>query len=805
MSEARDQARDQAKGAAREWRAGDAPPLGLLRLREADIVRLCGLGAASRGLDLAARRALNQPRRDGARLSAQVGADELVEAWIEVVETSEPVERLTLADIRWSCASHTEGAPAPLGSHACEHVATVLSAWARAPGDFRTPVAPEEERERLASPPAPAATPPASGEPPAAATSARAERRAPASLADELRRLPERELVALARRTLGGDGAALPAGATEEALEALEAALRDPEALARLLGRLEPDARETLAWLRLAGGALTAAGLEGLAARSGRPVSALRGALATLERHGLLFPSLLPDAAPAQPSAARDRSWRGGAGWRIAPETRAALPRELPIAPLSRAEIVAERPRVEKASPRALLLALALLPRAPAPLGPPPPRDPEASPGDERGLLRDGGSPIRRERAGMALALEDLPEAALLAAARAAGLNADAARLARRLTLWARDWDGAAGGASLLASVYTPAERLRTYQAAFTVWRAARSPADLMDLERVTGTVRMRYDHTHEAFRPAALADEAAAGRVWVTRLLGLATPGAWYRVDDLVELVWRVNPYFLRGKQLAWRTPVWRLERVADGRPLRPDTREEWDMAEGAYLRALLAGPLHLWGALDLALDGAGAPRLFRLTPLGRALLTHPPRGAGASGASGEQDAERAAAQALALDWGPAATLTKEGALAVQPLAASAALLAALDQWAEVTGLAGGRLLYTFTPARALARFDTGAAPERALAPLRAAGLVRAAQTLAPRLEGWRQGYGDARLTEGLVVVEGRDEATLREALAAAPGIAAHARRLGPAVVALTPADAEALRAALAKRGWEL
>jgi hypothetical protein len=315
----------------------------------------------------------------------------------------------------------------------------------------------------------------------------------------------------------------------------------------------------------------------------------------------------------------------------------------------------------------------------------------------------------------------------------------------------------------------------------------------------------MRYDHTHEAFSPAALAEEAAAARGWVTRLLGLAQPGAWYRVDDLIELVWRVNPYFLRGKQLAWRAPVWRLERVADGRPLRPTIREEWEPAEGEYLRALLVGPLRQWGALDLALDSARAPRLIRLTPLGRALLARASQAPRAPQAVADGSSERAAAQALAFDWGPVATLTRDGALAVQPLAATSILLDALDQWAEVTGLAGGRLLYTFTASRALARFDEGSAPERALAPLRAAGLVRVAQTLAPRLEGWRQGYGDARLTGGLAIVEGRDEATLREALAAPPGIAARARRLGPAVVALSHADAETLRAALARKGWEL
>jgi hypothetical protein len=752
--------------------APGAPPLGLLRLREAGVVRLCGLSAASRGLDLAARRALSQPRRDGAHLSALVGTDEPVAAWFEVIATELALEDLTLAAVRWGCATHTLGAGVTAGTAGCEHIAAILSAWVRAPGDFRAPAAPE----RPHAPPAVPALPHPTAPEPTSATipSTSAGQRQPATLADELRRLPERDLRALARRTLGG-GEATSDGMLEGLLTALAAALRDPDALTRLLAELDAESRETLAWTRLAGGALTAAGLEALAVRSCRPVSALRGALAALERHGLLFSTALPDGAP-QPGKLRGRAWQGVAGWRIAPETRAALPRDLPIQPLSRAEIVAERPRVERASPRSLLLALALIPYAPAPLG---------APAHEVGSSRP-------ERGG-ALTPEDLPESALQAAARAAGLDPDAARLARRLLLWSLDDDAERSEPFALGA--DDAGRLRAYQTAFARWRTVRSPADLLDLERVTGTVRMRYDHTHEAFRPAALADEAAAARGWVTRLLGLAAPGSWYLVGDLIELVWRVNPYFLRGKQLAWRTPVWRLERVADGRPLHPTVREEWQAAEGAYLRALFMGPLRLWGALDLTLDGAGSPRLFRLTPLGVALLARQVNAA----------TEMAAARALAFDSGPAATLTKDGALAVQPLAASPALLTALDQWAEVTALAGGRLLYTFTPARALACFDDGLGVERALGPLRAAGLARAAQTLAPKLEGWRQGYGDTRLTDGLVIVEGRDEATLREALASTQGLADRVRRIGPAVAALAPEDAAVLRAALTKKGWEL
>ncbi len=45
-----------------------APPAALLRLRQGDIVRLCGFAAAARGLELADRHAVTAGRREGAWL-----------------------------------------------------------------------------------------------------------------------------------------------------------------------------------------------------------------------------------------------------------------------------------------------------------------------------------------------------------------------------------------------------------------------------------------------------------------------------------------------------------------------------------------------------------------------------------------------------------------------------------------------------------------------------------------------------------------------------------------------------------------
>ncbi len=350
---------------------GMPPPLSLLRLREADIVRVCGLGAAAQGLDLLTRRALIRPRRDGARLSAaspSLTDEEAVTTWAEL-EGEAPA--ITL---RWGCSLHAaEGAS---GRPGCEHVAALLAAWVRAPGDFVVPRAGDETPPEPSPAPAEAAaveTPPREPRGPTQPRLLSAPRPVrpltPLTLGDELRRLPAQEVIAIARRTLGAELDDL------EARTQLESALRDRALLRALLARLDHEATETLAWMRLAGGALTAADVDALATRAGKPASGVRAALASLERHGLIFTTLLGAVtAETQPSggdvAGEGPDWRRLKGWRIAPETREALPRELPIPAIERSGAGKARLRVEAGSARALLLALALLARAPAPLGP---------------------------------------------------------------------------------------------------------------------------------------------------------------------------------------------------------------------------------------------------------------------------------------------------------------------------------------------------------------------------------------------------------------------------------------------------
>jgi len=750
----------------------------LLRLREADIVRLCGFEAATRGLDLAGRQALTQMRRVGARLEASVTDERPIVVAAEfMTETPDAVSHPAL---RWNCSAHTNAGAASPDGRGCEHVAALLTAWMRARGDFLvvTPDAPPSaphplEPARATKSTAPRQTPPRSR--PQPATSATG-----AALADELARLSARDLLAIARRTLGAD-------LTEsEARARLATALSDPSQVQTLLERLDARLHWLFGALLVLGGAITTKDLDGLAERSGRAPSAMQADAEGLARHGLLFAAISANDW----RIAEARSWRALAGWRIAPETRAAAAHLATLdtllgdgaSPAATPSVAGKR--LERASPRDILLALALLARAPPPLGPfgrhepsspAPPRDSHA-----QGLHVAG----------------DLAPGRLTEFARSAGMEAGLARMMRRILLWAREQ--APGQPLLDLTRLSHDERARALRQAFDIWRDTDSLAELVDLDLADSAVRARLDTQHPAYSPTMVAAEVGAARRFLLALLARAQPGVWYALDDVLTFVWRLQPGFLRGRQRAFTRPIWLLERTEGGRrPLHMNQRDEWLAAEGVWIRSLLLGPLRWWGALDLAYEpkdaNARAVMAFRLTPLGASLV----RGDDAGSVEAPPD-----------DWGPSVLLTRDHALAAHPLSAGADLLDALTQWARPVSVAGGRLIYTLAPDLACAAFDHGLDPaalgERLAAVDPRAG-TRVAEQVMARLSAWRLKYGRTRIHEQVALLEARDEPTLAEALAYAPEIAGHAHRIGPAAALLTPGDLARLRALLARKGYDL
>jgi hypothetical protein len=594
------------------------------------------------------------------------------------------------------------------------------------------------------------------------------------SLAGELARLPARDLLAIAWRAFGAE-------LTEsEARERLPSVLANPAYAQATLSRLDARPRWLFGALLTLGGSITAADLQALAGRLGRPISAVDADAQALARHGLLFSILAPHVE------AGERSWRALTGWRIAPETRAAADDLYALeALLNDGEGEAPLPtagwRIERSSPREILLALALLARAPAPLGPlrRADRTNPASQADSH------TAPLR--------VVGDLSPGRLGELARAAGLEPGLARMARRLLLWAREQ---APGQPLLDLTRLPQdERAGALYQAFTLWRETDSVAELVDLDLSGASITARVNARHSAYSPAALAAEVGAARRLLLALLKRARPGAWYALDDLLTFIWRAHPGFLRGRQRAFAHPVWTLERIdGDRRALRATVEDEWRAAERVWIRAQIAGPLRWWGAVDIAHDTSARKAVaFRLTPLGAHLL----------------DAHGAPTNVmLPDDWGPAILLTRDQALAAHPLSAGADLLDAVAQWAHPISVVGGRLLYTLAPDLASAAFDHGLKPEALGERLCAADTnsgARVAEQVMARLSAWRLKHGRTRVFERVALLEARDEPTLAEALTYAPGIAARTRRIGPAAALLASSDLAELRALLARKGYEL
>lgn len=737
------------------------PSPALLRLRPADVVRLCGLNAAAAGLDLVASRSVIASERDGNRLKATVTSEPPHTVEIEVPDEGDSA--------KWVCdCAHT-------GPLACEHVAAILSAWIAHPADFITKNTDASASAASASdsplPPAQRSVPSA-----APADSRKGEPSAETlTLAAALARMNAAEVDVIVRRVLGLESTEGVVDAQQE----IVATLSDPMRLSALLTRLDSAAQMLLSLLDLAGGAITAADLEGLALRLAYSLSAVQSDIAVLERHALTVP-VLPSSAPSQhgPGA----SWRHVAGWRIPDEVRRALSLSLPLdvlPPQSGGRFAP--PNIEphsvplhvmRSAPRSLCLALALLSAAPPPLGLP-----------RVAANREGAT--ERHGAGL-LAPGELATERLKELARGAGLEVSAVRLARRLLRQAREQTS-----ELPADMErVPAsERPVVLRAAFRRWLHADSAADLLDIE--SSGVQVRYAKMHPGFRPATIAREVSDARRFIARMLSRAQPEAWYSLESLLVLAWQVRPGLLRGQQQSWATPAWWLDSSREKRPLQPQIREDWMAAEGMFIRSLLAGVFATWGAVDLAAREDGVIVAFRLTPFGAFLFRRD-----------NSPADSSLAAQCDADWGPPVLPLREGTLAVQPLAAEAALLDALALWATPTAVSGKRLVYSLSSDRACVAFDRHLPPTSLPALLRPLN-SRAAEIVASRLNQWHAQWGQTRITTGYTLLEASDEATLLEALAAAPDIAPRCQRIGPALALVPPDDAEALRMLLARRGY--
>ncbi len=810
----------------------DVVPSVLQRLRAADIIRMAGLSAASLGQEYARIGAVHSTKRQGARLSGvvdvpgashsdaastEINAEGAEQADARADTRDRPLRCMVEVEIRggntWSiaCSCHAT-------TTICQHAAALLYQWLTHPlsfvyAVFDTPllssqngfvVSSEEDTPLMGTVQAAEPRGGASSLPKQAQRLRQVGRpgmqRATAlvvNLVEILNQVGLSELRGIAREY------DLPTTSASKAqlIEAIRDVLKQPEAVRRVASSLDKPLRQLLATITLASGSVIDEDLSGLFERfSLGHLNQLQPMLATLQNKGLLFRSSLHSAIRQPTGISRSMV---DVGWYIPPEVRAALRVTVPVTVF---DVKDEDGTIaiQQIEPYSLLSDLLLAARAldgyrlqpddeieeRATHRSPDPFVPARTPGT---YSADGSGaivpPAGIPGSTMLLLLQaEVP--------RTPALLRFAVRLLRLADILHKDDAGTPylrvlpNAAQLLLG---PA-RTEVIQDLFDLWLTSASYKELYDLQEEDLRLRCRATPLqHPVLRPGELEAENSEARQWLVALLAQAPLNQWISFPAFARFVYRLNPTFLQHRQRLFASPHWWLEQE-DGRVLQPMQFNDWLQAEGRYLARLVRGPLHWWGASNLAIAGDGRLLAFRLTPLAGLLL-------------GNNPFEQPEIVRVDHSMLPLLEVLESGELLVSCRAEAWPFIELLEDFAAVAGVRAGRLCYRLSPQLLSEAFSQGKHPAALLRWLRefqehedqpAGSLAR----MVEQLEQWTTQYGRARLYTGVTLVEVADTLVMRELNATTSIEEQVVKALSPTLLLLKKAGSERVIEDLKRRG---
>src|SRR6266702_3931843 len=820
----------------------DVVPGALQHMREADIISRAGLTAASQGQEYCRIGAVHSTNRQGARLSGVVDLsntphEEGVTATnpaIAIEGTPSASKRfLVMVEIRdpqnWN--SHCTCRGAAGGSMTiCAHAAALLYQWLAHPFTF---VSPDVTSSILPAPKNQGSTPATpymnrSLQPPDA------QRRDAVSLASDYQagldghKLPQSVgpltyspawrpsspamdtaefLAQLALGDLRGiareydittNGLGKP-----ELVEAIVAALKQPEAVRHVVGTLEKAQRQFLATLILAGGHMNDDELRGLFERFslGKPEQ-LQYMLLALQGKALLVRASFNTSL--QPRSGLSASLLD-VNWYVPEEVRAALHIALPITSF---DIEAQRapPIIRHVEPYHLLADLLLVARALD--GYRIEREDMRHERDRKPITGELVRGVTAQTGDGSTALPaptGLPSASLLewlqsVVPRPSAFLRFAFRILRLADILYLEHESANATMSILRMLPNAAElllgpaRAEVASELFMHWLHQSTYIELFDLQEEG--LRLRCCATpmnQPALRYGELEAESRDARQALIMLLAQAPLHQWINFTAFARFVYRLNPTFLQRRQRAFASPHWWIEQE-EGRPLQPTQWNDWLRAEGRYLARLLQGPLYWWGASDLALSADGRLLAFRLTSMAGFLL---------NGLSIiEQDRLLANGPAE-----PAIEMSEQGELSILSSPENWPVIELIERFAEVQGVQAGRLSYRLTPkslGEALHRGEVFAPLLDLLHRVVDASSIENSSMAAAlyQLERRIAHYGRARLYTDVTLLEVADTLTMRE-LGATTSIEKQiAHRIHPTLVLLNKQGGEQLVEELKRRG---
>jgi hypothetical protein len=276
------------------------------------------------------------------------------------------------------------------------------------------------------------------------------------------------------------------------------------------------------------------------------------------------------------------------------------------------------------------------------------------------------------------------------------------------------------------------------------------------------------------------LMSELTTARLFLARVLAGAG-GQWIAWNDLARLIFELKPNLLNNRFT--RQSWWLAMTGGNHKRYDPRNRNDWDKSVRHVLLAMLEGPLHWLGVVELGYERNTLAAL-RVTPLGRWLLTG--RGEPPAVVIAEQAAE------------PPAWLDTE-TWRIPPGTVSAELMATCRFLGEPTGQPFTYRLTALGIERALL---SGRTPQSIATQFESAAIPIPAAALA-RIEQAATRIGRVRLYEGLALIECADDFALKELLVGAKLKAYIVCQLAPRLAVVRSENVDELVKELINKGY--
>jgi hypothetical protein len=280
------------------------------------------------------------------------------------------------------------------------------------------------------------------------------------------------------------------------------------------------------------------------------------------------------------------------------------------------------------------------------------------------------------------------------------------------------------------------------------LWEMLRQPTSRLVLRR-----HPRFPY----FSPDHLEAYLTTFRWVVLGGLALLPDDEWVTLDDLDlvmrALLPRLDQPARQGGRLSRHDYYWFLSESGTEEPLDPEDLDHWQLAQGAFMRTIIGGPLHWLGLADLRFD-RGELRQVRFHGLSDLFFDRveappapPHASAGLPAAS------------------PAPSVVLEGStITVQPSALSDQAHGLLDQIARLVTVEPDRFVYQLDAAAVYETFEAGGTLSRMLDAWERLLPVPLPDVMHAQLTAWWEAYGRLRVYRDVTVIEFGDEYALAE-----------------------------------------